>query len=74
MPRPARTKKIKTKSKRGFRKISIFVAVVALTWGVWTIFDHMLNFENNPYLGPVVAIVAAFLILFLDDFHLRELE
>ncbi|MDO8452758.1 MAG: hypothetical protein Q7S79_03320 [bacterium] len=66
-------KKFSINHKRVFRRLFTFAAIVSLTWGVWKILDHFL-WPGNPLIGGLVVVVGALLYLFLDDFHLKELE
>ncbi|MCR4326503.1 MAG: hypothetical protein NUV52_02520 [Candidatus Roizmanbacteria bacterium] len=48
-------------------------AVVMFWRGVWGILDSYL-LPDNTLLSYAVSVLVAFAILYLDDFHLKELE
>ncbi len=62
------------KRKYKFVHILVFATAVILFWrGVWGILDTYL-FPDNILLSNLVSIGIAFVVLYLDDFHLKELE
>ncbi|MEI9966719.1 MAG: hypothetical protein WDN67_03745 [Candidatus Moraniibacteriota bacterium] len=62
------------KKKRKASKIVVVAfAVITFWWGVWGILDHYF-FPQAEIFAYVGAIILAFIILYLDDFHLKELE
>ncbi len=65
--------RLRGKHDSPLHKLLVLIAIVVIWWGVWTILD-ILFLEDKPMLSAVIAIIVAFFFLFLDDFHLRELE
>ena len=65
-------KKFKRKHKVIHRLIA-FTCVVALFWGIWQILDALAIGKHASVVGAAV-IVVSLIFLFLDDFHLKELE
>ncbi len=62
--------------KRKHRAVHIlFVAIaIVMFWkGVWSLLDAYL-LPGNVLASNTILILVAFLILYLDDFHLKELE
>lgn len=51
----------------------VAVALVMFWWAVWGLLDALTP-PNHPLLAYAAGFLAAFVILYLDDFHLRELE
>lgn len=51
----------------------VAVAIIMFWWAVWNVLDVFL-FPEHPFLGYALGFLAAFFILYLDDFHLGELE
>jgi hypothetical protein len=66
-------KKVRINHKRVLKRLFAFAAVASLTWGVWKIMDNLF-WPDNPITGASVVIAGALIYLFLDDFHLKELE
>ena len=52
---------------------SIALAVVLFWWGLWNLLD-MLTAWVHPAIIYIVGIVVALFVLYLDGFHLKELE
>jgi hypothetical protein len=67
-----RYRKFKRKHKL-FHILLVSIAVVTFWWGVSGLLD-LYFLDDHPYLSYFLGIFAAFLILFLDDFHLKELQ
>lgn len=59
--------------KTPFHRLLVFTAILAVTWGVWTLFDQFLG-NPNPMAGALVAILFGIAFLVWDDFRLKELE
>lgn len=59
--------------RRLLRILFMSVAIVTFWWGVWGLLDHIFMI-SNPVAGYIIGIIAALLVLYLDDFHLKELE
>lgn len=56
-------------------RILAFSCIVGLFWGGWRIFDSLSGTESPNYaIAGVVACIISLGILYLDDFHLKELE
>ena len=51
----------------------VAIAIVMFWRGVWSLLDAYL-FPDNILVSNLVSILIAFLVLYLDDFHLKELE
>ncbi len=49
------------------------IAIVMFWWGTWGLLDLYLP-ESDALAGYAIGIIVAFLILYIDDFHLKELE
>jgi hypothetical protein len=69
----AQKKKRKNTSQRFIRILVMSIAIVTFWWGVWGILDTLFQI-SNPLIGYFIGIIIALLILYLDDFHLKELE
>ena len=65
-------RKFKRKHKL-FHLLLMAVAVVMFWRGVWGILDDYF-LTSTPLLSYGLSIFIAFLILYFDDFHLKELE
>lgn len=61
------------KKHRGIHLLLVAIAIVMFWRGVWDLLDEYL-LPNWPLMSSVVSILVAFLVLYLDDFHLKELE
>lgn len=64
------------KFKRKYKVLHILLVALAVVmfWrGVWGILDTYL-FPGNELASYLSSIIVAFLILYFDDFHLKELE
>ncbi len=62
--------------KRKYRAVHVLfvsVAIVMFWKGVWSLLDAYL-LPGNVLLSNLILILVAFSILYLDDFHLKELE
>lgn len=67
-----RYRKFKKKHKTA-HIILVAIALVMLWRGIWGLLDIFLV-PNNALLSYVLSILIAFIILYFDDFHLKELE
>ena len=68
--------KIYRQFKRKHRLLHILIVAIAIVmlWkGIWSLLDAYL-FPGNVLAGNLLSILVAFFILYLDDFHLKELE
>ena len=65
--------KRETRKNKFFRIIIIAIAVVTFWWGVWGLLDTFFHL-NNPIIGYIIGIAIALLVLYFDDFRLKELE
>ncbi len=64
------------KFKRKHKLLHILLvafAVVMFWWGAWGILDDYFLPENE-LARYLLAILIAFIVLYFDDFHLKELE
>lgn len=64
------------KFKKRHRVLHILIVAIAVVmfWrGIWQILDIYL-FPGNQFISSAACILIAFLVLYLDDFHLKELE
>jgi hypothetical protein len=68
------------RSYRRFKKrnklIHILFAAIAVVFfwrGIWGLLD-MFFLPTNPLVSNLISVVVAFVILYFDDFHLKELE
>ena len=62
--------------KRRYRTIHLLIvaaAIVLFWWALWGVFDTYL-LPNHPLAASLVGVIAAFVVMYFDDFHLRELE
>lgn len=67
--------KIYRRFKKRHRVLHLLIAAIgiAMFWrGAWGILDTYF-FPNNQLLSYVGSIFVAFLVLYFDDFHLKEL-
>jgi len=51
----------------------VAIAIVMFWRGVWSLLDTYL-LPDHFLISNLVSILVAFFILYLDDFHLKELE
>ncbi|MDQ3099401.1 MAG: hypothetical protein M3Q44_06665 [bacterium] len=63
----------RNKNKRLIHIFIMSVAIVTFWWGVWGTLDWLFQF-SNPIWSYLIGVSVALLILYLDDFHLKELE
>jgi hypothetical protein len=58
------------------KNLGIIVGIVLIWRGVWVVLDHvdLLLFGANHWATALLGIVAGFLILYLPDHDLKEIE
>lgn len=61
------------KKHKVFHIIIVSFAIVMLWRGVWGLLDYYF-FNNSPVLSYILSVLIAFVVLYFDDFHLKELE
>lgn len=64
------------KFKKRYRLLHVLImatSIVLFWWGTWNILD-LYTAENNSLAWYALGILVAFLLLYIDDFHLKELE
>lgn len=62
--------------KTNHKVLHIFFAAIAIVFfwrGVWGLMDTYF-FPDNPVISNTASVFVAFVILYFDDFHLKELE
>lgn len=63
----------KKSRRKPLRILLMAVAIVTFWWGVWGLLDSLFHIHNSVISYALGVIIAVF-VLFIDDFHLRELE
>ncbi len=61
------------KKFRMFHLAIISMAIFLFWWATWGLLDHFMP-EDKPYVIYLIGMAIAFLILYIDNFHLKELE
>jgi hypothetical protein len=61
------------KKYRALHILSIAVAIVMFWKGIWSLLDAYI-LPGHIFISNALLILIAFFVLYLDDFHLKELE